>query len=261
MKNLRYLQKVAILAAFAALSAVSTAQAGYYHEMQNPENTTALVLHTDTDAITCRVLADDITHGRPAYIDCANFSGGVPATVTGATTFTAAGTALAVTNNQTIGGTLAITGATTATGGIVSNVSNDFHTAFSAGIKANPVSMTTKGTCTVASVNADTCVILTGVASRTITVTHFDIVANGGNAGTCTGVLLEDNNGSPVVAATLARATLTSAAHNIPLTATLGVGFGAGTGLTVAKGLQLDVNGSACDTATGFTYTVTYVIQ
>ncbi len=131
---------------------------------------------------------------------------------------------------------------------------------FSAGLASNPVSLTTKGTCTVASVNADTCVILTGATSRTITVTHFDIVA-AGSAATCTGVKLEDSNGSPVVVATLAAATLTSGAHNIPLTATLGVGYGAGTGLTSGASLQLDVNGSGCTTTTAFTYTVTYTVQ
>lgn len=192
-------------------------------------------------------------------------------TISGAITLSAASTALAVTNNETVGGTLGVTGTTTAaainasgltttTGGLVSIVTNDFHTPYSTGLTANPVSMTTYGTCLVAAVNGGTCIPLAGVTSRTITVTHFDIVA-AGSAATCTGVLLEDTNNTPVVIATLAAATLTSAAHNVPLAATLGVGFGAGSGLTVAKGVQLIKNGSDCSTTTAFNYAITYTVQ
>ncbi len=162
-------------------------------------------------------------------------------------------------------GTMAITGVDTfgAAGGIVASTATstvDIAPPFDTRILGNPVAKVVSGTCTTASVNAGTCFPLVGVASRTISVTHFDIVATG-SAATCTGVLLEDTNGTPVVIATLAAATLTSGAHNVPLAATLGTGFGAGAGLTVAKGVQIIKNGSDCGTTTSFQYTITYAIQ
>lgn len=178
------------------------------------------------------------------------FNGTVGATTPGTGAFT----------TLSASGTLTVTGVDTENGGVVSKVTNDLSPTYSTGITANPVSLTTVGTCTVAAVNAGTCIPLVGVAARTISVTHFDIVATG-SAATCTGVLLEDTNGTPVVVATLAAATLTSGAHNVPLAATLGVGFGAGSGLTVAKGVQIIVNGSGCTTTTSFKYAITYNLQ
>lgn len=143
---------------------------------------------------------------------------------------------------------------------VASTSTTDISPAYSATALGNPVLKATYGTCTVAAVNAGTCTILTGVASRVIEITNFDIIAVG-SAATCTGVLLEDTNGTPVVASTLAAATLTNGAHNVPLTATLGVGFGAGTGLTSGAGVQLKVNGSGCTTTTAFQYMVSYAIH
>lgn len=156
--------------------------------------------------------------------------------------------------------TLVTNGVETNAAGQVSKVFNDFGVPFSTGITANPVTYTAYGTCTVAAVNGGTCIPLAATTGRNITVTFFDIVATG-SAATCTGVKLEDTNGTPVVIATLAAATLTSGAHNIPLTGTLGVGFGAGSGLTAAAGVQILVNGSACTTTTAFTYMINYTIQ
>src|ERR1035437_2586200 len=273
MKKLHNLLAVAILA---GCIASNPAQAMYAHEMLNPETVAAVA--AGSLPATCRLLADDLVSLKPIYIDCNSVNGLSASPIAGSfTTVLASGTitggaasniaintnkftVAASSGNTAIGGTLVNTGLTTTTGGLLSIVTNDFHTPYSAGETANPVAMVTYGTCTVASVNADICVILTGVASRTITVTHFDIKAVG-SAATCTGVLLEDNNGSPVVVATLAAAQLTNLAHNVPLAATLGVGFGAGSGLTVAKGLQLDVNGSGCTTTTSFLYAVTYTVQ
>ena len=160
----------------------------------------------------------------------------------------------------TASSTLGVTGVTTATGGLVSKVTNDFGVPFSTGITANPITYTAYGTCTVAAVNGGTCIPLAANTGRNITVTFFDIVATG-SAATCTGIKLEDTNGTPVVIATLAAATLTSGAHNIPLTGTLGVGFGAGSGITAAAGVQILVNGSDCTTTTVFTYMINYTIQ
>jgi len=141
-----------------------------------------------------------------------------------------------------------------------STSSTDINPPFDNRILGNPVVKLVYGSCTVSAVNAGTCKPLAGVASRTISVINFDIVA-AGSAATCTGVLLEDDNGTPVVVATLAAATLTSGAHNIPVIATLGVGFGAGSGLTAAKGVQIIVNGSNCTTTTAFEYAITYTVQ
>lgn len=136
----------------------------------------------------------------------------------------------------------------------------DINPVFSTVALGNPQTKTTYGTLTVASVNAGTGTILAGVTGRKIYITNFDIIATG-SAATCTGVLLEDDNGTPVVITTLAAATLTSGSHNVPLTATLGVGFGAGSGLTSGAGVQLKVNGSACTTTTAFNYAVSYMEQ
>ncbi len=162
-------------------------------------------------------------------------------------------------------GTLASTGVTTygAAGGIVASTATstvDIAPPFDNRILGNPIAKVVSGTCTVAAVNGGTCIPLADAASRTITVTHFDIVA-AGSAATCTGIFLEDTNGTPVVIATLAAATLTSGAHNVPLAATLGVGFGAGSGLTTGKGVQIIKNGSDCGTTTAFKYTINYAIQ
>lgn len=136
----------------------------------------------------------------------------------------------------------------------------DINPPFDNRILGNPVIKYVYGSCTVAAVNAGTCIPLALATGRTIYVTNFDIVA-AGSAATCTGIKLEDTNGTPVVIATLAAATLTSGAHNVPLTATLGVGFGAGSGLTVSQGVQILVNGSGCTTTTAFQYAITYTVQ
>lgn len=280
MKNLHKLLLAAILVAFTALAAVSPAQASYNFDMLNP-NFTPATPAANLPA-TCRIPAMDVTDQIPILIDCNSVNGLSLTPIAGSfTTLAATGTStlaainatgtFALTGAQTISSTLGVTGTTTAaainasgvtttTGGLVSIVTNDFHTPFSTGSTANPVEMVTKGTCTVASVNAGTCIPLAALTGRTYTVNQFDIIATG-SAATCTGVFLEDTNGTPVVVATLAAATLTSGAHNIPLTATLGVGFGAGSGLTVSKGVQLIVNGSGCTTTTSFSYNIEYVMQ
>lgn len=162
-------------------------------------------------------------------------------------------------------GAQTVTGAYTFGAGssIVSKTSTsatDINPPFDNRVLGNPVVKYVYGSCTVAAVNAGTCIPLALATGRTISVMNFDIVA-AGSAATCTGIKLEDTNGTPVVIATLAAATLTSGAHNVPLTATLGVGFGAGSGLTVSQGVQILVNGSACTTTTAFQYAISYTVQ
>ncbi len=171
----------------------------------------------------------------------------------------------ATANIMVSSGAQSVTGAYTFGAGssIVSKTSTsatDINPPFDNRILGNPVVKYVYGSCSVASVNASTCVPLALVSGRTISVMNFDIVA-AGSAATCTGIKLEDTNGTPVVIATLAAATLTSGAHNVPLTATLGVGFGAGSGLTVSQGVQIAVNGSGCTTTTAFQYAITYTVQ
>jgi hypothetical protein len=249
--------------------------------MLNPNFTAATAV--GSLPATCRLPAFDVTDQIPILIDCNSVNGLSANPIAGSfTTLAATGAAtlsstlgvtgtstlaginatgtLALTGAETVSSTLGVTGVTTATGGLVSIVTNDFHTPYSTAITANPVSYTTVGSCSVASVNAGTCIPLAATTGRKISVTNFDIVATG-SAATCTGVLLEDTNGSPVVIATLAAATLTNGAHNAPLTATLGTGFGAGAGLTSAKGVQIIVNGSNCTTTTAFGYAITYNLQ
>lgn len=174
-------------------------------------------------------------------------------TSTTATITTLTSTTQTISGVETIaaGGTLASKTSTSAT---------DLNPPYDNRILGNPVLKVVYGSCTVAAVNGGTCIPLAGVTARTITVTNFDIVA-AGSAATCTGVKLEDTNGTPVVIATLAAATLTSGSHNVPLTATLGVGFGAGSGLTAAAGVQILVNGSGCTTTTAFQYAISYAVQ
>ncbi len=251
----------------AAVLATGAAFAAYDHGIMNPEVTPATAVTSLPAA--CRILADDLTNLRPIFIDCGSFMGLNAGTTANGGTVNTIDINGGTIDGTVIGGSataaghftsLGASGVTTATGGLVSTTTNDLSPVYSTGITANPVAMITKGSCTVAAVNAGTCKPLVGVAARTITVTHFDIVATG-SAATCTGVFLEDDNGSPVVIATLAAATLTSGSHNVPLAATLGAGFGAGAGLTAAKGVQLIKNGSDCATTTSFGYTITYTLQ
>jgi hypothetical protein len=183
-----------------------------------------------------------------------------------------AGTSSIITGafNGTVGATTPSTGAfttVTTTGALTpkslvigATGTVDISPTFSTALNANPEIKYAYGTCTVAAVNGGTCIPLALAAGRTISVMNFDIVATG-SAATCTGVKLEDTNGTPVVIATLSAATLTSGAHNVPLTATLGVGFGAGSGLTTSQGVQILVNGSACTTTTAFQYAISYAVQ
>jgi hypothetical protein len=132
---------------------------------------------------------------------------------------------------------------------------------FSTSYFSNPQVNYVYGSCTVAAVNAGTCVPLALVTGHTIYVMDYDIVP-AGSAATCTGILLEDTAGTPVVVSTIAAAALTSGAHNRPLVSNnvLGVGFGAGSGLTVSKALQIIKNGSNCGTTTAFQYAISYTV-
>lgn len=115
------------------------------------------------------------------------------------------------------------------------------------------------GTTTTAAVNSGTNTVLAGIAGHKIYVLNFDLVATGTPA-TCTGIFIEDSNGTPVVAATVLVAALTSTVHALPLAANTGAGFGSG-GLTAGAGLQLNVDGSACTTMTSLAYSITYIVQ
>lgn len=123
----------------------------------------------------------------------------------------------------------------------------------------NAVPRTIVGSTTVAAINAGSNTILSGVSGHSIYVISFDLVASGTPA-TCTGVYLEDDAGSPVVAATVLVAALGSGVHALPLAANTGAGFSSG-GLTAGKDLQINVDGSACITMTKLTYAITYIVQ
>lgn len=312
------LLSLGLAVAFAVLGNVVPAQAGYYHEMLNPENTPAIAAASLPAG--CRLLADDITNLRPIYINCNDVNGLSATPIAGSfTTILASGaitggaasniaintnkfTVAASSGNTLVAGTLAVTGVTTATGDILANggvdgilggvtpaaatvttltasstatfgagssivaktstSATDINPPFDNRILGNPVVKYVYGSCTVAAVNAGTCIPLALGTGRTISVLNYDIVA-AGSAATCTGILLEDTTGSPVVVSTIAAAALTSGTHNFPGIANnvLGVGFGAGSGLTASQGVQIKVNGSGCTTTTAFQYAITYTVQ
>lgn len=253
MKNFK--QLALALAGVVLLAFTGHAMADYYDmaEKSIAEFPTSTAAPASGDWVFRYVAADnkvekiDATAGKYAGA----FNGTVGATTPGTGAFT----------TITASSTLGVTGVTTATGGLVSIVSNDFGVPVSTGILANPVQYVTKGTCSVAAVNGGTCIPLVAATGRTISVVGYDIIATG-SAATCTGILLEDTNGTPVVASTIAAAALTSGAHNFPGVSNnvLGVGFGAGSGLTISNGLQIIVNGSACTTTTSFSYQIEYSI-
>lgn len=155
-------------------------------------------------------------------------------------------------------GLLSTTGLT-ATGAITDTAgTSDIDPAFSTTLLGNPVVKELAGTATVAQINAGI-TILTGVSTRKIYVLGYDFVATGTPA-TCTGVLLQDTAGSPVVAASVPVASLTSGTHALTASAQLGAGFGQA-GLTASQSLQLKVNGSNCTTMTSMSYNIQYTVQ
>ncbi len=367
MKNLNKLLMAAVLAACTALFA-NQAQAAYAFDMVDPGYVAATAV--GSLPTTCRLLAADVTHNQPIYIDCNSVNGLSATPIAGSfTTILASGTitggsasniaintnkftVTASNGNTLVAGTLSVTGhdtlegvtstgatgtgllvfgtsptlttptigaatATTINGlaltastgtltipnGVVltgpaatdtvaglgaanaftgantnassvtylagsslvaktSTTTTDINPPFDNRILGNPVVKYVYGNCTVAAVNAGTCIPLALVSGRTISVMAYDIVA-AGSAATCTGILLEDTNGSPVVISTIAAAALTSGTHNFVGLANnvLGVGFGAGTGLTASQGVQIKVNGSSCTTTTAFQYAITYTVQ
>lgn len=154
---------------------------------------------------------------------------------------------------ETVTGTLTVTGKVVASTGTF-----DVAPGFSTTLLANNGDKQTVGSLTLAQVNTGT-TILTGVTGRQIYVVGFDLVATG-TPITCTGVYLEDTNGTPVVAATALIAALTSGTHVFPTTSNAGAGFGSG-GLTSGAGLQIKVDGSNCATMTALAYQIEYVVK
>jgi len=117
MKRLNRYALYPVVAAFllAGMFFINSALASYDHNVLNPNETDALVLGTDTDGVTCRVLAADVTNGRPIYIDCADFAALGGEAFTGAVTF---GSTVGVTGATTLSSTLTVTGATTLSGDV-----------------------------------------------------------------------------------------------------------------------------------------------
>lgn len=211
-------------------------------------------------------------------LNATNNSGAFNSTLTNSnigqsTTYSLPDPGAATANILTDAGTQTITGTKTYTGTLTIGAAGTFNSKTSTSVTdinppfdnrilGNPVVKYVYGSCSVAAVNGGTCVPLALVSGRTISVMGYDIVA-AGSAATCTGVLLEDTNGTPVVISTIAAAGLTSGAHNIPGIANnvLGVGFGGGSGLTASQGVQIKVNGSNCTTTTAFQYAISYTVQ
>lgn len=115
-------------------------------------------------------------------------------------------------------------------------------------------------TLTLAQVNAGA-TILPAVTGQTFKVSHFLITSVGGTTGGCTSVNISDTTGTPVNAAAIVAATLTSGtpvnetASGVTLTAF------APTALTLSQGIQVRHVGSACTTATSYTVVVYFTIN
>lgn len=113
---------------------------------------------------------------------------------------------------------------------------------------------------TVAEINTGKAILpaAAGITYRLVGFILHVVGAISGGAGT--GILLQDTNGTPVVAATIAKAALTSAGIVLPSTPThcvLGAGFGKA--LTADKGLSIVKNGAtALDAGTSIDVTVMY---
>ena len=113
---------------------------------------------------------------------------------------------------------------------------------------------------TLAQVNAGI-TILPAVTGQTYKVNHFLLTAVGGTTAGCTSVNISDTTGTPVNAAAVAVAALTSgtpvdeAIANVTLTAF------APTALTASQGIQVRHVGSACTTSTSFNVIVFFTIN
>jgi hypothetical protein len=113
---------------------------------------------------------------------------------------------------------------------------------------------------TLAQVNAGI-TILPAVTGQTYKVDHFLLTAVGGTTAGCTSVNISDTTGTPVNAAAVAIAALTS---GVPVDETItGVTLTAfaPTALTASQGIQVRHVGSACTTSTSFNVTVFFTIN
>jgi hypothetical protein len=113
---------------------------------------------------------------------------------------------------------------------------------------------------TLAQVNAGI-TILPLVTGQTYKVNHFLLTAVGGTTAGCTSVNISDTTGTPVNAAAVAVAALTS---GVPVDETItGVTLTAfaPTALTASQGIQLRHVGSACTTSTSFNVVVFFTIN
>ena len=117
-----------------------------------------------------------------------------------------------------------------------------------------------ESTVTIANVNSGT-TLVAAVTGRTLNVVHAQLQAIGGAVGTCTAVVIQDTNSSPVAVLTAAIAGLTQntvVSEYTPTTVTLGT-FGAA--LTADKGIAISKTGGTCDTATSVKVIVFYTIN
>lgn len=114
-------------------------------------------------------------------------------------------------------------------------------------------------TLTLAQVNAGT-VILPAVTGQTYKVSHFLITATGTTA-TCTSVNISDTAGTPVDAAAIAIAALTSGTPVDETISGVTLTAFAPTALTAGKGIQIRHVGSSCATSTSFAVVVYFTIN
>lgn len=112
---------------------------------------------------------------------------------------------------------------------------------------------------TLAEINAGK-VLIAGVAGQKITVVDYAARVTG-NFAAGTAIILESNNGTPVLVTTLAEAGLTDGALLRPSSANTTLGAGYSAPLGTGDGLQVVNSGSAQTTGTSVSFTLTYVQQ
>jgi hypothetical protein len=113
---------------------------------------------------------------------------------------------------------------------------------------------------TLAQVNAGV-TILPAVTGQTYKVSHFLLTSVGGSAAGCTSVNISDTAGSPVNAAAVAVAALTSGTPVDETISGVTLTAFAPTALTASQGIQVRHVGSACTTSVTFNVVVYFTIN
>jgi hypothetical protein len=128
------------------------------------------------------------------------------------------------------------------------------------GITSAGATFSVSANVTLAQVNAGI-TILPAVTGQTYKVNHFLLTAVGGTTAGCTSVNISDTTGTPVNAAAVAIAALTSGTPVDETISGVTLTAFAPTALTANQGIQVRHVGSACTTSTSFNVVVFFTIN